>query len=164
MLFALGLRPKELSSLLLRDVYNFQTGDLLPELTLLKLYTKRSKVRQLPLNNESMREYLLDYINERAAGKARHFQDISPLFLSQRGGPFTANSIGNLLNELLEKRGNIVRASSYSGRRYFATTLNKNGNDLNTIRILMGHGSLSTTQIYIEGDPDSMASATKGVL
>ncbi|MGI1988713.1 tyrosine-type recombinase/integrase [Shewanella glacialipiscicola] len=164
MMFALGLRPKEASSLLLGDIYNFKQQSVVPVLTLLKLYTKRSKVRQIPLNNETLIEHIHEYLEERKKGKARHYHESSPLFLSKRGGPFTANSLGNLMNTLLEKRANISRASSYSGRRYFATNVMKNGNDINTLRILMGHESLATTQRYIEGDPESMMNATKGVI
>lgn len=164
MVFGLGLRPKEISNLLLGDVYDFKTKSIVPELTLLKLYTKRAKVRQLPMNNEVIAKYLTEYIEERSEGKSRHYHEKSPLILSKRGGPFTPNSIGNLMNTLLEKRANIPRASSYSGRRFFATTIMKNGKDINTLRVLMGHESLSTTQRYIEADPDSMKDATKGVL
>jgi site-specific recombinase XerD len=68
------------------------------------------------------------------------------------------------MNEILEKRANINRASAYSGRRFFATTLVRNRVDLRTIQRLLGHTSLSTTQIYLESDPIIMADATKGVL
>ena len=50
--FGLGLRPKEAASLTIGDVYDFIGDELLPELTLLRAYTKRSKVRMIPLNNE----------------------------------------------------------------------------------------------------------------
>ena len=165
--FGLVLRPKEAASLTIGDVYDFIGDELLPELTLLRAYTKRSKVRMIPLNNEFVAEHLLAYIRYRkeiAKDKRRHFHAYSPLILSQRGGPFSANSIGNLMNEILEKRANITRASAYSGRRFFATTLVRNRVDLRTIQRLLGHTSLSTTQIYLESDPIIMADATKGVL
>ena len=84
--------------------------------------------------------------------------------MSQRGGPFSSNSLGNLANELLQVRANISKACTYSGRRFFATTLVRNRVDLRTIQRLMGHSSLATTQIYIESDPVMMADATKGIL
>lgn len=166
-LFGLGLRPKEAASLTLGDVYDFNADELLPELTLLKAYTKRSKVRMIPLNNDFVAEHVMAYIHHRrelAKEKKRHFGPHSPLILSQRGGPFSANSLGNLANEILEKRANINRASAYSGRRFFATTLVRNRVDLRTIQRLLGHTSLSTTQIYLESDPIIMGEATKGVL
>jgi len=163
MLFGLGLRPKEASSLCLSDVYDFKAEALLPELTLLKAYTKRGKVRMLPLNNELVTEHMARYIEFRK-GNPRHYRPEAPLILSQRGGPFTANSLGNLANELLQVRASISKACTYSGRRFFATTLVRNRVDLRTIQRLMGHSSLATTQIYIESDPVMMADATKGIL
>lgn len=162
--FGLGLRPKELSSLKLKDVYNFDTDSILSELTLLKSYTKRAKVRQLPLNNNLLEEHLKAYITQRKDKGGRNFDEDAPLFLSQRGTAFSPNSLGNLMNEMLEKRAKIVRACSYSGRRFFATNLLKNGADINTVRILMGHESLATTQRYLEGDPEIMAAAINKVI
>lgn len=163
-LFGLGLRPKEASSLSLGDVYDFNTDTLLSELTLLKAYTKRSKVRMLPLNNEMVSEHLTAYIEFRKESGKRHFRKEAPLILSQRGGYFSPNSIGNLAHELLAERANIHKACTYSGRRFFATTLVRNRVDLRTVQTLMGHSSLATTQIYIESDPVIMAEATRGIL
>lgn len=162
-LFSLGLRPKEASSLMLGDVYDFANKEFMPELTLYRSYTKFGKIRQLPLNNEFMLEHLKAYIDERRQQKGQ-FRPDRPLFLSQRGGAFSSNSIGNLANEILEKRAGIKRASTYSGRRYFATTLIRNKVDLNQVRLLMGHSSLATTQIYIESDTYQLAEATKSIL
>ena len=162
-LFGLGLRPKEASSLTLGDVYDFKADCLLPEITLLKAYTKRGKVRMLPLNNDLVTEHMMNYIHFRKQNP-RHFRPEAPLILSQRGGPFSSNSLGNLANELLQVRANISKACTYSGRRFFATTLVRNRVDLRTIQRLMGHSSLATTQIYIASDPVMLADATKGML
>ena len=163
LLFGLGLRPKEVSSLMIGDIYDFKLNVMLPELTLLRSYTKFGKIRQLPLNNEFMIGHLMAYINERRDEK-NQFRSDRPLILSQRGGSFSANSIGNLANELLEKRAGISRGCTYSGRRYFATTLVSKHVDVRKIQILMGHSSLATTQIYIESDTYQLAEATKWVL
>lgn len=162
-LFSLGLRPKEVSSLKLGDVYDFKLGTPMPELTLQRSYTKFGKIRQLPLNNEFMLKHLLAYIDWRR-DEHKQFSPERPLFLSQRGGPFSANSIGNLANELLEKRAGIPRGCTYSGRRFFATTLVSKQVDLKKVMLLMGHSSLATTQIYVESDTYQLAEATKGVL
>ena len=163
MLFSLGLRPKEASSLMLGDIYDFKTNEFLPELTLLRSYTKFGKIRQLPLNNDTLLKHLRAYLDERRENK-RQFKPDRPLFLSQRGGAFSANSIGNLANELLEKRAGIKRACTYSGRRFFATTLVQKNVDLKKVMLLMGHSSLATTQIYVESDTYQLAEATKGIL
>ena len=163
LLFGLGLRPKEASSLTLGDLYDFKLKCLLPELTLMRSYTKFGKIRQLPLNNEVMTGHLMRYIRQREADK-QQFKPDRPFILSQRGGPFTANSLGNLANELLEKRAGIPRGCTYSGRRFFATTLVSKQVDLKKVMLLMGHSSLATTQIYVESDTYQLAEATKGVL
>lgn len=162
-LFGLGLRPKEASSLMLGDIYDFKLNAMLTELTLMRSYTKFGKIRQLPLNNEFLIGHLMNYINERREEK-NQFRADRPLFLSQRGGAFSSNSIGNLANELLEKRAGIPRASTYSGRRYFATTLVNKRADVRKIQLLMGHSSLATTQIYIESDSYQLAEVTKDIL
>lgn len=163
-LFALGLRAKEAAALKLGDVYDFNENRLLDELTLLKSYTKGAKTRQIPLNNDLLTEHLGNYIAYRKTCGDRHYRKEAPLILSQKSGPFSANSLGNLAHEILCERANIHKASTYSGRRYFATTLSKNKVDVRTIQHLMGHSSLATTQNYLDTDPSLMADALKSVL
>ena len=163
MFLALGLRPKELTALVMDDMYDFERDRIHRVLYLKPEYTKRNKPREVPAANQTMRECLRAYINQRKA-KNLKFRPDEPLFLSQRGGRFSANSIGNLMNELLEKRCGIRRASAYSGRRYFITTMHRNGVGLKTIQELVGHESIATTQIYIGVTDEDKIDAVKGVI
>lgn len=139
-LFGLGLRPKKASSLTLGDVYDFKADCLLPEITLLKAYTKRGKVRMLPLNNDLVTEHMMNYIHFRKQNP-RHFRPEAPLILSQRGGPFSSNSLGNLTQRAAAGESEHQQSLYLLGRRFFATTLVRNRVDLRTIQRLMGHSS-----------------------
>ncbi|EKN4564967.1 site-specific integrase [Vibrio parahaemolyticus] len=161
--FVLGLRPMECASLKLSDVYDFDRDKLMDELFLKKEYTKRGKPRVLELSNDLLIECWTDYIDERKSKNLR-FRPDQPFFMSQVGGHFSANSIGNLMNDFLEKRFGFNRGCSYSGRRYFATSMHENGVSIKTIQELMGHTNPSTTHRYIVATKKQKISAIKGVL
>lgn len=160
--FSLGLRPKECVSLRLEDVYDFEKQSIHDELVLRRDYTKRGKIRTIPLSNVLLKKYLNAYIQERKA-KNVQFKPQKALFLSQRG-EFTPNSVGNLMNELLERRFGFHRGCTYSGRRYFATSLHENGFGMKTIQVLMGHSSILTTQRYVEASVKQKHDAVMSVL
>ncbi|GAL22975.1 tyrosine recombinase XerC [Vibrio maritimus] len=161
--FSLGLRPKEASKLKLGDVYDFDRDELRDDLFLDKEYTKRAKTRILPMTGSMLKKYLLPYILERK-NAGRRFRPDQALFLSQKGGHFSPNSLGNLMNDFLEKRFEFRRGSSYSARRFFATTMYRNEVGLKTIQELMGHASISTTQIYTVPSEEQKQDAVRGVL
>ncbi len=68
---------------------------------------------------------------------------------SQKGGPFSANTLCQLFMELYHRAG-IYGASSHSGRRSFITKLAHSGVSAKVIMELAGHKHLGTTQRYIE--------------
>ena len=78
-----------------------------------------------------------------------------PLFKSQKGGFFNANSMVHLIKRIYQDAG-LGNASSHSGRRKFATSLIESGADINCVKILMGHSSIQTTQRYIEVSEDAI--------
>lgn len=78
----------------------------------------------------------------------------SPLFLSQKGGAFSPNTMQRLIANLYKKGD--VRASSHSGRRSFATRLIENGTDIYAVMELMGHSSIQTTQTYFATNPERL--------
>lgn len=161
--FALGLRPMECASLKIEDVYDFDRDKIREELLLKKEYTKRSKPRTLLLSNRLLIENWTAYIQERKENGLR-FRPGQPLFLSQRGGHFSANSIGNLMNEFLEKRFQFDRGCTYSGRRFFATSMHENGHSLKVIQEAMGHSNIATTSRYIVASKKQKQKAMQDVL
>lgn len=161
--FALGLRPMECAHLKLEDVYDFERDRLKSELLLKKEYTKRSKPRTLLLENSLLIKLWSEYISERKDKELR-FRKGQPLFLSQRGGHFSANSIGNLMNTFLEKRFEFDRGCTYSGRRFFATSMHENGESLKVIQEMMGHSNIATTSRYIVASKKQKQKAMRDVL
>lgn len=106
----MGLRAKELAALRLGDVFDPTTGKVRDVVRLLASMTKGAKYREVFLVNDQARQLLLDYLRERSL---RHMD--APLFQSQRGNHFSANSMQRLVAICYDRAG--VRASSHSGRR-----------------------------------------------
>lgn len=150
----LGLRVKEMASLRISDV--LQNGELVETIRLLKSMTKGNKFREAYLMNADTRQILLEYLMER-----KNAQPHDPLFLSQKGGAFSPNSLQRQLARIYAKAG--IKASSHSGRRSFATRLIQNGVDPNTIRELMGHTSILTTQLYFFTSPERLKGAVSSL-
>jgi integrase/recombinase XerD len=112
--------------------------------------TKGQHFREVPLVNEAARETLRQYLLTRSVRLAD-----APLFLSQRGGGFSANTMQRLVAICYQRAG--VKGSSHSGRRSYATNLIQAGADIYTVQILMGHSSIMTTQEYFTTSPVRMA-------
>ena len=145
----LGLRAKEIAGLVIGDVFDPRTG-IRDTLRLFK--TKGDKFREAFLVNEETREALNAYLTYRGVTHTE-----TPLFLSQKGGAFSANTMQRMIGNLYRRAS--VRGSSHSGRRSFATRLIESGTDIFTIKELMGHSSISTTQQYFATSPERLKRA-----
>lgn len=145
----LGLRAKEMAGLKVKDV--IVNGQLVDTVRLLRSITKGAKYREAYLMNGDTRQSILNYLQSRI--------DVlpdDPLFLSQKGGHFSANSMQRLMANIYAKAG--IKASSHSGRRSFATRLIQGGADIYSVMNLMGHTSIGTTQIYFYTSPERLKS------
>lgn len=142
----LGLRAKELAGLLVGDVFDPTTGQVREVVRLFR--TKGDKFREAFLVNESVREHVRRYLIIRGT------RADSPLFLSQKGGSFSANTMQKLLARIYARAG--VEASSHSGRRSFATRLIESGADIYAVMQMMGHSSITTTQAYFSTSPERL--------
>lgn len=156
----LGLRAKELASLKICDVYENNT--IKKTLRLIAPYTKGAKHRDLALGNKIVVKSLMDYIKERQDEDGIVFSGNAPLFRSQKGSAFSPNAMVRVLGEIYKKSG-FNDASSHSGRRSLITKLAYAGIDLNSIRQIAGHSNISTTQRYIENDPNRIADILTGI-
>ncbi|MDH2045624.1 site-specific integrase [Acinetobacter johnsonii] len=145
----LGLRAKEMAALKIGDVIDVRNGKAKQVIRLLAAYTKGGKYREVFLMNDEAAEIVRDYIFV----ERQLIADV-PLFLSQKGGAFSANTMQRMIGNLYKSAG--VNASSHSGRRSFATHLIRNGADIYSVQQLMGHSSIQTTQEYFASDPNHL--------
>ena len=76
----------------------------------------------------------------------------APLFLSRRGKPMSAREAQALMQRLRGRLGLPERATPHALRHSFATHLLSNGGDLRAVQELLGHASLSSTQVYTDID------------
>jgi integrase/recombinase XerD len=159
--FSLGPRAKEMAALRLGDVLDYE-NKLLYEINLLSVMTKGGKQRTLYLYNKKLRKVLEDYIEERRASNEVMTRE-SPLFLSQKGGFFSPNSLQQLFAKLYKNAG-IMGASSHSGRRTFATNLDDKGVSLKAIQKLMGHASIKMTADYVDDNPNKLKKIAEDAL
>lgn len=78
------------------------------------------------------------------------------VFLNARGGPLTARGMRLILNKLVDNAALTVRVNPHKLRHTFATHLLNEGADLRTVQELLGHESLSSTQIYTHVTKDHL--------
>lgn len=138
-LYGCGLRVSELIDLRISNI-NFKEY-------FLKVEGKGSKVRFVPLA-EYTALLILDFIrNIRMNGKiSKKYEDV--LFLNRRGTAMSRVIVFIIIKELAQKAGISKRISPHTFRHSFATHLLKNGADLRYIQEMLGHSSITTTEIY----------------
>jgi integrase/recombinase XerD len=155
LLFSLhtGLRAKELAALRVGDVYDAD-GAVRLQFTLSKEQTKGARTRTVFVNRQ-LRQQLEAY------GRYKRSTDAAaPLFRSQKGGAFSANTMCQLFLNIYKACG-LTDASSHSGRRTFITRLANKGVGVRVLAALAGHSSIATTQRYIDVNNEQMANAVE---
>ena len=135
-LYSAGLRVSELVGLKVRDV------DLIGGT--LRTVGKGRKERMVPVGSysiQAIRAYVKTLRPEQS-------EPDRPLFQNQRRGRLTDRSVRRILNRYLAQVSVARRISPHSLRHSFATHLLDRGADLRSVQELLGHSSLTTTQIY----------------
>jgi integrase/recombinase XerD len=151
-LYAGGLRASELIGLSL--------SDLLLDDQMLRAYGKGSKERVVPLGRyavAALREWLAPGgRNVMEPKKWRSRNDAEAVFLNQRGGRLTRQGAWLVIQGRAEQvgLGNVVHPHVL--RHSCATHMVEGGADLRTVQELLGHASLTTTQIYTKVSPDRL--------
>ena len=138
LLYGAGLRISEALSL--------KRGDV-PFGEALTILGKRRKERVVPLL-DAVRDAAACYL---ACVPFAGERD-SPLFLSRRGRPMQAREAQALMQRLRGRLGLPERATPHALRHSFATHLLAHGGDLRAVQELLGHASLSSTQVYTDVD------------
>ncbi len=144
-LYATGARIQEASNVNLEDI-DLVRGSV-------RLFGKGSKERLVPLYSRaraSVGDYLESVRPERAAKASEADGDESAraLFLSQRGRRMSAAALRTRFERVVEKAGLPPTITPHTMRHTFATELLNGDADLRSVQELLGHASLSTTQIY----------------
>lgn len=138
LLYGCGLRVSEATGL---------TGDVLPLGQTLRVTGKRNKTRIVPLLN-NVREAIEGYLELCPYPPAKG----EPLFRGRRGGPLSPALIRRAVQGARKRLGLPEKTTPHALRHSFATHLLAGGADLRSLQELLGHASLSSTQVYTAVD------------
>lgn len=111
----------------------------------IKVLGKRNKERIVPLLTSTI-ELLKLYMSKRE--KLEEVKEVDLLILSKKGNKISETFVYRLINDYFSSVSEKVKKSPHVLRHTFATHLLNNGADLNSVKELLGHASLSSTQIY----------------
>ncbi len=142
-LYGSGLRVSELVELSLSNIF-FKED-------LIRVTGKGDKQRLVPLGNYSKR-YIKIYIEEIRSQMKVAKEDSDILFLNRNGKKLTRAMIFTIVKKQAQKAGIDKSISPHTFRHSFATHLLENGADLRTIQLMMGHESITTTEVYTHLD------------
>lgn len=142
-LYACGLRVSELVNLKLSEFYH--------EVEYIKVTGKGDKERIVPMGADAIKQNLY-YIEH-----YRNHQKIVPgfedfMYLNRRGKPLTRVMIFIIIKDLAVKVGIDKKVSPHTFRHSFATHLVEGGADLRAVQDMLGHESITTTEIYTHVD------------
>ncbi len=137
LMYSTGIRISEL--------INIKTHDLNINNCTLKVMGKGSKERIIPVGDIALK-YLKIYIDNYRTYFIRKNTDY--LFLNSRGTIMTRQAFFKIVKKIAQEKNIKTEFSPHTLRHSFATHMLENGADLRIIQELLGHSSLSTTQIY----------------
>lgn len=135
LLFSTGLRVSELANLNIENI-NLKSGEF-------SVRGKGDKIRLVFLSNSAkiaLNEYMM------------HRKDVSPaLFVSLRNreaSRLTQRSVERIVKKYAARAGIVKKITPHTLRHSFATDLLRNGADIRSVQAMLGHSSITTTQIY----------------
>lgn len=142
-LYGCGLRVSELVSLKISDLF-FEEG-------FIKITGKGNKERFVPVGNLTQKYIEIYQKGVRIDLKIKKGHE-DTLFLNRRGNQLTRAMIFTIIKDLALKIGLSKNISPHTLRHSFATHLLENGADLRSIQLMLGHESITTTEIYVHLD------------
>jgi len=146
MLYACGLRVSEL--------VNLKLTQLFLEASFLKILGKNNKERLVPIGHEAVK-YLKIYLeNVRNLQKNLKKEAENVVFLNRRGGKMSRVMVFLLVKEFAAKASIVKNISPHTFRHTFATHLVEGGADLKAVQDMLGHESITTTEIYTHLDTE----------
>ncbi len=142
-LYGCGLRVSELTELKISDLF-FQEG-------FIKVTGKGNKQRFVPVSTYTQK-FINIYKDEIRIHQKINKEFSDTLFLNRRGNQLTRAMIFTIIKRLAEKAGIQKKISPHTFRHSFATHLLENGADLRAIQQMLGHESITTTEVYMHVD------------
>ena len=150
-LYSTGARISEVVGL---DVDDLHFSDD----AVVRLFGKGSKERVVPVGSFAQKA-VSDYLVRSRPGLAAKGKGTPALFLNQRGGRLSRQSMWMILSKAAGQSGVDVEVSPHTLRHSFATHLLEGGADVRVVQELLGHASVTTTQIYTKVSVDSLREA-----
>lgn len=147
-LYGTGIRVSECAGLTLQDI-DFKASVML-------IHGKGNKERYVPFGS-----FAADALQNYCAQSRKKLMDTYKkqheyVFVNHHGEPITATGIEYILNKIIEKSSLSANIHPHMLRHTFATHLLNNGADMRTVQELLGHVSLSSTQIYAHVTKESL--------
>lgn len=144
-LYGCGMRVSELVSLRLTDLH-FDEGYL-------KIKGKGNRERLVPIGR-SVKDSITLYIHNYRCTLKIDKKDENVLFLNRRGKMMTRVMVFTIIKNLAQKIGLQKKISPHTFRHSFATQLLEGGADLKAIQEMLGHESITTTEVYTHLDKE----------
>ncbi len=159
MLYSCGLRVSELISLKLSDLF-FGEGYV-------RVMGKGSKQRLVPIGSLAMK-YIMHYLEDRreavkGEGKGVKTGSEQILFLSNRRTKLTRVMVFTIIRQATERAGIKKTVSPHTFRHSFATHLLAGGASIRQVQDMLGHESITTTEIYTHLDPEHLRGAVEKI-
>lgn len=143
-MYSCGLRVSEVISIKLTNLYL--------DVGFIKVIGKGNKERLVPIGGEAVKHIQLyrGHVRNHLASIKKDSEDI--LFLNRRGGALSRVMVFMILKDLAQKAGIKQSVHPHTLRHSFATHLVEGGADLRAVQEMMGHKSITTTEIYTHLD------------
>jgi len=149
-LYACGLRVSELITLRLSNFYK--------EVGFIKVIGKNNKERIVPIGEEAIKHIGLYIEGVRRLQKNIHKDHANYLFLNRRGKKLSRIMVFNIVKEAAQLAEIQKNVSPHTFRHSFATHLVEGGADLKAVQDMLGHESITTTEIYTHLDTEYLRS------
>ena len=133
------------------ELITITVQNILFDENLVRITGKGSKERIVPLGGKA-KEIVLDYIRNIRSPLAEKKMSKDVLFLNMRGSPLTRMGFWKILRSYVIQAGITKHTSPHTLRHSFATHLLEGGADIRVVQELLGHASISTTEIYTHVD------------
>lgn len=149
-LYGCGLRVSELTGLRISNIFESDG--------FLRVIGKGDKERLVPVGNETL-QMMLRYIRTIRIHQKPHKQHVDTVFLNERGGALSRQMVFLIVKKHAASAGIQKVISPHTFRHSFATHLLEGGADLRAVQQMLGHSSITTTEIYTHIDREYLREA-----